>query len=211
MKALFLAIRNRDIEKIQSLVEKTPALVNSTARQPPKKDDGQSPLQVAFKSGNFWAAKYFLEHGADVNFIERESANEWKMPVLQDAIMACVSQARFATPVDPWDPAKKGITEIKNTKENFEKILGLLALMISKGADVQATDSYGNTSLMRACMDVANRWVNRPEPLNAEAVEDLRQLFQLLMQAGADLHTATPARPPVIESHAAVLQQLQLV
>ncbi len=103
MKALFTAIRERNTEKIIELISKKPELVNCIAKQPPKKDDGQSPLQIAFKTKNFWAVKYLLEMGANVNFIENESVNEWKMPVLHDAIMAAVSMARFEFPVDPWN------------------------------------------------------------------------------------------------------------
>ncbi|ENU59481.1 MULTISPECIES: hypothetical protein [Acinetobacter] len=44
MKALFTAIRYREIENIQRLIEKKPELVNCVAKAPPKKDDGLSPL-----------------------------------------------------------------------------------------------------------------------------------------------------------------------
>lgn len=86
-----------------------------------KKDDGQSPLQIAFKTGNFWAVKYFLENGADVNFIDATSVNEWKMPVLHDAIMATVSMARFEIPVDPWNEEKKDVYELKGVKNTLKK------------------------------------------------------------------------------------------
>ena len=51
MKKLFKAIRNNDLDTVRQLIEKKPELVNCTAKQPPKKDDGQSPLQVALKTG----------------------------------------------------------------------------------------------------------------------------------------------------------------
>lgn len=44
MKKLFTAIRKKDNETVKALIEKKPELVNCTAKQPPKKDDGQSPL-----------------------------------------------------------------------------------------------------------------------------------------------------------------------
>ena len=47
-------------------VTKKPELVNCVAKQPPKKDDGQSPLQVALKTGNFEIAKYLIDMGADL-------------------------------------------------------------------------------------------------------------------------------------------------
>ncbi|MED4455044.1 ankyrin repeat domain-containing protein [Metabacillus fastidiosus] len=97
MKKLFIAIRRGDLDQVKELIEKKPSLVNCTAKQPPKKDDGQSPLQVAIKSGNFSIAEYLIDFGADLNFIEIDSCNEWKMPVIQDAIMATVMNTRFLT------------------------------------------------------------------------------------------------------------------
>lgn len=46
MKKLFKAIRAQDYELVKQIIEAKPELVNCTAKQPPKKDDGQSPLQV---------------------------------------------------------------------------------------------------------------------------------------------------------------------
>ena len=47
MKKLFKAIRNGDFNEVKEIITKKPELVNCVAKQPPKKDDGQSPLQVA--------------------------------------------------------------------------------------------------------------------------------------------------------------------
>ena len=44
MKKLFTAIRSSDFEMVRLIIEKKPELVNCVAKQPPKKDDGQSPL-----------------------------------------------------------------------------------------------------------------------------------------------------------------------
>ncbi|WP_164175144.1 ankyrin repeat domain-containing protein, partial [Ruminococcus flavefaciens] len=67
MKKLFKAIRNGDFNEVKEIITKKPELVNCVAKQPPKKDDGQSPLQVALKTGNFEIAKYLIEMGADLN------------------------------------------------------------------------------------------------------------------------------------------------
>ena len=80
---------------MQEILKKGPELISCTAKQPPKKDDGQSQLQVAIKSRNFEIVDYLLDCGADVNFMEIESCNEWKMPVIQDAIMATIRNTRF--------------------------------------------------------------------------------------------------------------------
>jgi 2-keto-3-deoxy-L-rhamnonate aldolase RhmA len=65
MKKLFTAIKASDLEAVRQIIEKKPALVNCVAKQPPKKDDGQSPLQVALKTGNCAIAYYLLDMGAD--------------------------------------------------------------------------------------------------------------------------------------------------
>lgn len=208
MKALFTAIRKRDTNKITELITKKPGLVNCIAKQPPKKDDGQSPLQIAYKTKNFWAVKYFLENGADVNFIDTTSVNEWKVPVLHDAVMATVSMARFEFPVDPWNEEKKHLYELKGIKEHFDKAFMLLKTMVDKGADVNAVDSYGNSVLMRACADAENRWATKDRPLPKETVKDLKQIFDLLISSGADMYRATPTRKAITESYARLLEQI---
>ena len=52
MKKLFQAIRRGDAAAVRELLEKKPELIACTAKQPPKKDDGQSPLQVALKTNH---------------------------------------------------------------------------------------------------------------------------------------------------------------
>lgn len=194
MKKLFVAIRQGEIELVKDIITKKPELVNCTAKQPPKKDDGQSPLQVAIKSGNFIIADYLLDCGSNVNFIEAESCNEWKMPVIQDAIMAAVMNTRFLrmtykNETKSW--------EIYRTKEQFNTAFNILKKMFDLGADINCHDSFGNSCLKRAILDVRQilptihyqdpTWVDK-RPLNSELVEDLTQIFNLLLQQGADVN-----------------------
>ncbi len=96
MKKLFIAIRHSDIDTVKEILTDRPELIACTAKQPPKNDDGQSPLQVALKTGNFDIVDYLLELGADVNFMEAEPCcNEWKAPVLHDAINAAIMSSNF--------------------------------------------------------------------------------------------------------------------
>ena len=208
MKALFVAIHKRDTAKIVELLTQKPELVNAVAKQPPKKDNGQSPLQIAFNSYNIWAAKYFIEHHANLNYMEEETAGEWRMPVLHDAINAVMNLARFEYPVDAWDPEKKGQFEIKGKKEHFDQTFELLEMMINKGADVHQLDSYGNSSLMRAFIVAENRWTDTSRPLNKEAIEDFNQVVRLLVANGASLDSATPTRKPVSYLFSNLVKQL---
>jgi len=61
MKKLFQAIRKGNLDEVRRLLEQKPPLVNCTAKQPPKKDDGQSPLQVAVKTHQFAIANELLD------------------------------------------------------------------------------------------------------------------------------------------------------
>ncbi len=96
MKKLFKSIRSKDFEQVKEIINNKPDLVNCVAKQPPKKDDGQSPLQVALKTGAFDIADYLIDMGADLNFIEDTSCcNSWRIPVIQDAIIAAVMNCRW--------------------------------------------------------------------------------------------------------------------
>ena len=57
-RKLFKAIRQKDNDTVWQMIQEKPELVNCAAKQPPKKDDGQSPLQVAIKTHNFEIADF---------------------------------------------------------------------------------------------------------------------------------------------------------
>lgn len=121
MKKLFKAIRSKDFEQVKEIIINKPDLVNCVAKQPPKKDDGQSPLQVALKTGAFDIADYLIDMGADLNFIEDTSCcNSWRIPVIQDAIIAAVMNCR-------WNTNNKytGFT-VFSTKEDAERAFATL-------------------------------------------------------------------------------------
>ncbi|MBK1810781.1 ankyrin repeat domain-containing protein [Clostridium sp. YIM B02505] len=191
MKKLFIAIRQGDIETVKALLEKKPELISCTAKQPPKKDHGQSPLQVAIKSGNFEVAEYLLDLGADVNFMESESCYEWRMPVLQDAIMAAVRCSRWNT-----NDEIRGFCEF-NSKEKATAAFHILKRMLHMESDVDCLDSYGNSCLMRAILDARQILpsyyynedrISDDRIITDELKQDLTQIFDLLFQNGADVN-----------------------
>ena len=144
MKKLFKAIRDGDLELVKQLVDNKPELANCVAKQPPKKDDGQSPLQVALKTGNVSIADYLLDMGANVNYIEDESCcNSWRTPVIHDAINCAVMLSRWNT-----NDKTFGFRLFSN-KERADAALNVLMRMIHLGADVNAIDSFGNNGLCR--------------------------------------------------------------
>ena len=190
MKKLFTAIRKSDLETIKQIIEKKPELVNCTAKQPPKKDDGQSPLQVALKTGNTAIANYLLDNGADVNFIEDGSCcNQWRTPVLHDAINCAVMLCRWNT-----DDQYMGF-RVFSTKERAEEGLAVLKRMLVMGADVNALDSYGNSGLNRFALQAkqilpsfnyAEHCEGKDRVFTDELHEDLKKVLQALKYAGAD-------------------------
>ena len=196
MKKLFKSIRDGEIEIVKQIIEKQPELVNCIAKQPPKKDDGQSPLQVAFKTGNTDIAEYLIDMGANVNFIEDESCcNSWRTPVLHDAINCAVMCCRWNT-----NDEMRGF-KVYSTKEKADEALRLLKKMIDAGADVNAVDSHGNSGLNRFGLQ-ANQIL--PSYNYVEHIEgnsriftddvhmDLRNVLQVLKDAGADANYKAP-------------------
>lgn len=196
MKKLFKAIRNSDINEVKEIITKKPELVNCVAKQPPKKDDGQSPLQVAFKTENTDIAEYLIDMGANVNFIEDESCcNSWRTPVLHDAINCAVMLSRWNTNDD-----LRGF-KVYSTKERADEGLRLLKKMIATGADVNAVDSHGNSVLNRFVLQAnqilpSYNYVEHKEGKNRlftdELHTDLRNILQELKDAGADVNYKAP-------------------
>lgn len=90
MNKLFKYIRHSDIDAVQAALSKNIAVVNEVyTAKAPKKDIGQSPLQVAIKCGEFEIVELLLENGADPNFMENPELvppGSSCMPVLHDAI-----------------------------------------------------------------------------------------------------------------------------
>lgn len=192
MKKLFTAIRHSDLDMVKELLHKKPELVNCTAKQPPKKDDGQSPLQIALKTGNFEIADYLLSLGADVNFMEADtSCNTWRAPVIHDAITAAIMSARWNT-----NSEVMGGMTVHSTKEKADQAFALLEKLIQLGADVNARNSYGNSCIWIACsqakqiLPTYNHVENRLHDdrlLTNELRADLSRIFDLLIRHGADL------------------------
>lgn len=190
MKKLFTAIRQGDIETVCALLDKRPELIACTAKAPPKKDAGQSPLQVAIKSAHPEIAHLLLDRGADVNFMEAEDCgNDWRMPVVQDAVMAAVRCTR-------WNARWQNAYQVSHTQEQADQAFALLERMVKLGADLTRTDSYGNSSLNRALLDARQilpgfhfseqRYIE-DRLLTPELEADLNRIFSLIMTASPEV------------------------
>jgi hypothetical protein len=179
IKSLFRAIRGGELNAVREYVGGNPGFANVCASAPPKKDDGQSPLHVALKTGQFAIADYLIDQGADVNFIEQSQINEWRTPVLHDAIRAAI---------------------LSSVDGRFDQAMVVVRKMLDRGADPNAVDSYGNSCLIRAILDarIRIRGAGDARP-DGTMLSEIGEVFAALRRAGADVHLKQPDRASAVE------------
>lgn len=180
IRIYFKAITDGDREKVAELIESDKAYLTVCSFAPPKKNDGQSGLQVAFKTGNFDIATLLIAKGADVNFRETSAINEWTAPVLHDCIRAMIFNSYT----------------LQKNEDRFKQAYLLFQQMLERKADPNAIDSYGNNCLHRAILD-AHQMINHPHADLSDGIllQQLRKLFKTLISAGADIHRHDDRRP----------------
>lgn len=167
MNKLFKAIRQNDPETVMKILCKYPEMVNCIAAGSPKKDEGQSPLQVAIKVGNIEIAHYLIDQGADVNHMEPYNGLPptrcYRCPLLFDAIMALLAD---------W----------KNRKEEQ---LGLISRLLEAGADPNKTDNRGSTSWDFAINHYCDIITRVDDVTDIQNVE--KELLDILFKYDADI------------------------
>lgn len=154
MKKLFAAIRHYDLDAVKEILSGHPEALDEAAVPPPKKDCGQSPLQVAIKISAFNIAEYLIAQGADVNFMEREDAEtSLRCPLLHDAI----GSVMFFVSVGEL----QGAEEVAESVAKARRSLAILSLLCGRGADVEKVASNGHTAL-NCCVHAAERVLDNP-------------------------------------------------
>ena len=190
MNAMFKEIRHGDIEKIRMRIAKNLAVVNEVyTGTKPKKDIGQSPLQVAIKCGQFEIIDLQIENGADVDFMENP-ANKPEdtsasyficMSVLHDAIIGAFG----ALPYGQFERAEKYVRVIETLLENGA----------DPGKETTPHPISGNTALpfdtviMQADSVLSRYWESNYEPDIKKydaAKKHLFEILNLLVKYGAD-------------------------
>jgi len=173
IRAFFKAIRRQDCAFIVSQLDAIPELLTARSVGAPKADDGQSSLQVALKVRAFEIVEHLVACGADVNFRETSQVNEWTAPVLHDAIRAL-----------GWTSHT-----MDRTQQQFERAFRVFRLLLSKGADPNGTDSYGNTCFCRAGLDARTFILHPAADLESGiVVAQFRRIVAALVTAGGDLN-----------------------
>lgn len=129
MNKLFKDIRHSDIEAVRAAISKNAAVVNEVYNaKSPKKDIGQSPLQVAMKCGEFEIIDLLLEEGADPDFMEDPALvppHSICMPVLHDAIIGVFSTLCY------------------KQYSHSEKYMSIIKILLEDGANPNRKTSSG--------------------------------------------------------------------
>ncbi|MBQ6555885.1 MAG: hypothetical protein IJL89_11685, partial [Firmicutes bacterium] len=158
MKKLFKAIRQNELYEVKAIIEKKPETLACIATPPPKKDAGQSPLQVAVKVGSFDIAYYLIEKGADVNFMEEESEfTSHRCPIIQDALRTAIQSISYKK----YDVSEKGAQLVKT--------------LLLHGADPTKLSTSGVDAIdltVFLVSDYLERNVNYPPSMKHLAEED---------------------------------------
>ena len=120
MNKLFKDIRHSDVDAVRVAISKNITVVNEVyTAKAPKKDIGQSPLQVAIKCGEFEIIELLLENGADPDFMENPELvppHSVCMSVLHDAIIGVFSSLCYEQYI------------------SSEKYVNLIKMLLEKGA-----------------------------------------------------------------------------
>jgi ankyrin repeat protein len=121
MNKLFKDIRHSDVDAVRAAISKNIAVVNEVyTAKAPKKDIGQSPLQVAIKCGEFEIIELLLENGADPDFMENPELvppHSVCMSVLHDAIIGVFSSLCYEQYI------------------SSEKYVNLIEVLLKRGAN----------------------------------------------------------------------------
>lgn len=164
MKKLFKAIRQGDLHEVIAILAKNPEAISSISTPPPKKDIGQSPLQVAVKTEQFEIAYYLMEQGADVNFMEAEAEGvTMATPVLLDAIRTTFQALCYK--------------EIENSK----KMLELTEELLKRGADPNKK-AFNTFAALDECVARANSILD-----NQGAYPAVQEITEKQLEAALDL------------------------
>lgn len=206
---LFGAIRKNDFEQVKALITAQPELVNAIAPKRPLDTRGMSPLQVALCTG--WHRKIawlLLENNADENYIPEKKWAEEVRPVLFDAANVAIwNVRRYAWDGKSTEPMK---LVWKHTKDESDEAYAFLERVLKRGADVGITDYYGRNVLMEAVPEASNLCpiLNREtgeyypgRPVTPEMCDDLRRIFSLLIDSGADINNASAYSKKSIREH----------
>lgn len=188
MQKTFQLLRRGDLEGVRQILDKKPEEVNAVSGDKPKRDQGQSLLQVAIKSGHLDIADLLIDRGADLNFIEEPTElNPFCQPVLQTAGGRAVFDCRRM--IKRWN----GQYEMYSSKEKADKSFKVFEKMLELGADISQKDSHDGTLLQTILIETKEvlpsyYWKTKETSDNVlitdELRHDLNRIYDLLIRYG---------------------------
>ena len=188
MQKTFQLLRRGDLEAIRQILDKKPEEVNAVSGDKPKRDQGQSLLQVAIKSGHLDIADLLIDRGADLNSIEEPTElNPFCQPVIQTAGGRAVFDCRRM--IKRWN----GQYEMYSSKEKADQSFKVFKKMLELGADISQKDSHGGTllqNILRETKEVlpSYYWKTKETSDNIlitdELRHDLNRIYDLLIRYG---------------------------
>ena len=188
MQKTFQLLRRGDLEAVRQILDKKPEEVNAVSGDKPKRDQGQSLLQVAIKSGHLDIADLLIDRGADLNFIEESTElNPFCQPVIQTAGGRAVFDCRRM--IKRWN----GQYEMYSSKEKADQSFKVFEKMLELGADITQKDSRGGTLLQNILIETKEvlpsyYWKTKETSDNVlitdELRHDLNRIYDLLIRYG---------------------------
>ena len=188
MQKTFQLLRRGDIEGVRQILDKKPEEVNAVSGDKPKRDQGQSLLQVAIKSGHLDIADLLIDRGADLNFIEEPTElNPFCQPVIQTAGGRAVFDCRRM--IKRWN----GQYEMYSSKEKADRSFKVFEKMLELGADISQKDSHDGTLLQTILIETKEvlpsyYWKTKETSDNVlitdELRHDLNRIYDLLIRYG---------------------------
>ena len=188
MQKTFQLLRRGDIEGVRQILDKKPEEVNAVSGDKPKRDQGQSLLQVAIKSGHLDIADLLIDRGADLNFIEEPTElNPFCQPVIQTAGGRAVFDCRRM--IKRWN----GQYEMYSSKEKADQSFKVFKKMLELGADISQKDSHSGTLLQTILIETKEvlpsyYWKTKETSDNVlitdELRHDLNRIYDLLICYG---------------------------
>ena len=188
MQKTFQLLRRGDLEGVRQILDKKPEEVNAVSGDKPKRDQGQSLLQVAIKSGHLDIAELLIDRGADLNFIEEPTElNPFCQPVIQTAGGRAVFDCRRM--IKRWN----GQYEMYSSKEKADRSFKVFEKMLELGADISQKDSHDGTLLQTILIETKEvlpsyYWKTKETSDNVlitdELRHDLNRIYDLLIRYG---------------------------
>ena len=188
MQKTFQLLRRGDLEGVRQILDKKPEEVNAVSGDKPKRDQGQSLLQVAIKSGHLDIADLLIDRGADLNFIEEPTElNPFCQPVIQTASGRAVFDCRRM--IKRWN----GQYEMYSSKEKADQSFKVFEKMLELGADISQKDSHGGILLQTILIETKEvlpsyYWKTKETSDNVlitdELRHDLNRIYDLLIRYG---------------------------